>query len=149
MNKPQKALMGVGAVAVILGLGGRLLAQAIDVIAPDTTPGYYALTVNPSPDAPADQQAANMAFGLERMSISTDHTFRFGVLRGTWTHSGNKISLTPNTTAAPFPTTTMAETLTVMTRPIDLTISADGKTLKADNAAKGPISFSKTSEAIR
>lgn len=147
-TKQQMAVGGLAGV-VILILGGRLLAQVANVIAPDTVPGYYAVTVNPAPDATPEQQSADMAFGMVRLSLNTDHTFRFGALSGTWKHVGGRVTLTPSSTSAPFETTTMAQALSAMARPIDFDVSKDGKTLSAEKPAHGPLTFTKTSEAFR
>ncbi|BDI33750.1 hypothetical protein CCAX7_58010 [Capsulimonas corticalis] len=150
MTQKQKTIASAIAIVVILVLGGRLVAQAVDVIAPDNLPGYFALAINPNPNMTPEQNTANMGLGMCRLSISIDHTYRFGDMRGSWRHSGDTLSLTPDGSGGQaFQASSMAAPLSAMTKPIDLKVGKDGKTLSAPDTGAGPLNFTKTSDAMR
>ena len=154
LDLSPKATMLVGvaaALAILLTITYLLFASGV-IRSVDNLKGYYAIQVNPAPDAPPDKQGGNMVFGFERLSLNEDHTFRLGFLRGNWRRLGSSLTLTPVTIPAPeqfYAQTTMAEALSVLFKPTDFTVSGDGKTLTAVNPANDPLVFTKTGDGLR
>jgi hypothetical protein len=118
---------------------------------PDSIKGNYAIQVNPAPNATYDQmQRTAVAFGYAQLSLNPNHTYQFGGLTGTWSRSGSTLTLEPThiPKAGFFEATTMGDTVSVLTKTIELKISDDEKKLTAAGAPKGPIVFTKTNNGL-
>jgi len=135
-------LVAVFSVLSQMGLFSHIDAQA----------GYYALQVNPAPDAPQDQQFQNSVFGFDRLALNSNGTFRMGFLKGNWNRSGTSVTLDP-TSIPPadqfYSKTSMAQALSILFKQAEFTVSADGKKLTADHpSAYGPVVFTKTNDIV-
>ncbi len=129
-----------------------LLSQTGVIGGPDIQAGYYALQVNQDANASQDQITNNNVFGFEKLAMNADGTFRLGFLRGTWKHSGSTLTLNPQSLPAGdqfYNKTSMHDALMIMLKSCDFTVSADGKTLTAVNAANGPIIWNKVGEVLK
>ncbi len=140
------------AAVLILLAAARLLTAAGILGGYDDLSGYFMLQVNPASDATPEQTQETMIFGMQRLALNTNHTFRFATLLGNWSRSGDRLSLEP-TSVPPadtfFTKTTMGSALSILLKPSEFTVSADEKTLTIVNPTNGPVVFRKTGDSLR
>jgi hypothetical protein len=152
MKREISAKVGFSSIALAILLIMGLRAGCGLLGGTDDLAGYYAVKINDPPaDATQDQvQQTGMLLGMDRLALRTNHQFRFGPLRGNWSHSGSKLTLEATTKpeGLPYPNTTMAQALSILLKPADFTVGSDGKTLTADKPVSGPVVFVKLLNAL-
>ena len=148
----NKRNIAIGAVVLLIIFAiWSILLQTGVIGGPDVQAGYYVLQINMDPNATKDQQSENAVFGFERLALNGDGTFRLGSLRGNWRRSGSSVTLNP--TALPsmdmfYPKTSMVQTLSIMLKSCDFSVSKDGKILTAVNPTNGPLVWTKVNEVF-
>jgi hypothetical protein len=152
LSPAQRAAIAAVALVIIVLVVTHLLTGMGIIGGPDAMAGYYMLQVNSDSNATPEQMQGSSIFGMQRLVLNDNYTFRLATLHGNWSRSGDRVSLEP-TQIPPadtfFTQTSMGQALAILLKPCDLTVSTNGKTLTADRPTNGAVVFTKVNDVMK